>query len=229
MKTIVLALALAALLPVSFQAAAQSNITTNPNAKVDPKNNKVGKPVVEKPKPKVMTRDELRSCMNLYDANTKEALSIKEGQQAYKDQSVALKKEKDDLQKEEDAYSAEVAEFKKEREGILKMNEDIRAAAPKMEKEELEAKRKEYEARAAKFDASAAPVIERGKTLAAKRKVFSDKVDPFNASFKALEERTEAHLDKVDSWKAECGNKAYDEADEQAIKKERAAAAPAAK
>jgi len=43
MKRILLSLALAAALPV----LAQSGPTVNPNAKVDPKNNKVGKPVVE--------------------------------------------------------------------------------------------------------------------------------------------------------------------------------------
>lgn len=224
MKRILLSLALAAALPAVFPVYAQSGATANPNAKVDPKNNKVGKPVVEKPKVKLMTRDELRSCMDLNDANGKEAQSIKDGQATYKQESTELRNEKDALQKEEEAYTAQVAELKKEREAILKMNEDIKAAAPKMSKEELDAKRKEYEARAAKFDASAGPVIDGGKALEAKRKAFSDKVDKFNASFKVLEDRTEAHLDKTDAWKAECSNKSYDEADEAAIKKERAAA-----
>lgn len=220
MKRILLSLALAAALPVFAQSAA----TVNPNAKVDPKNNKVGKPVVEKPKVKLMTRDELRHCMDLNDANIKEAQSIKDGQATYKQESTDLRTEKEALQKEEDSYTANVSELKKEREAILKMNEDIKVAAPKLSKEELDAKRKEYEARAAKFDASAGPVIDSGKALEAKRKLFSDKVDKFNASFKVLEDRTEAHLDKMDAWKAECSNKSYDEADEAAIKKERAAA-----
>ena len=41
----------------------------------------------------------------------------------------------------------------------------------------------------------------------------------------AIEDRTEKHYDAVDKWKAECSNKPYDENDEKAIRKEKAAAA----
>jgi hypothetical protein len=46
-----------------------------------------------------------------------------------------------------------------------------------------------------------------------------------DAQFKAIEARTEKHFDANDKWKAECQNKAYDENDEKAIRKEKAAAA----
>ena len=49
-------------------------------------------------------------------------------------------------------------------------------------------------------------------------------LDP-GVQFKAIEERTEKHFDANDKWKAECQNKAYDENDEKAIRKEKAAAA----
>lgn len=219
MKRLLLSFAAAAVLLPAFAQ------TINPNAKVDPKNNKVSRPVVEKPKPKLMTRDELRSCMDRNNANVKEADAIKLAQTNYKDSAAQLQKEKQGLIAAEEAYAADAKAAKQERDDILKMLEDIKAAAPKMEKAELEAKDKEYKARAAAFDARVSAVNDAAKTNAARRKAFAEKIDEVDASFKALEERTEVHLDKADAWKTECGNKAYDEADEIAIKKERAAAA----
>ncbi|MBT9493731.1 MAG: hypothetical protein IV107_15620 [Paucibacter sp.] len=219
MKRILVSLLAAALVPAFAQTAGTT-------VKVDPKNNKVSNPVVEKPKQKLMTRDELRACMDRNDFNTKEALAIKADQVAYNDNANILKAEKAELQKGEETGAAGTAALKKEREGILQMFEEIKAAAPKLEKAELEARNKEYQARAAAFDASVTTLNEGIKANLDKRKAFSDKVDAFNASFKALEARQDAHFDKMDSWKAECSKKAYDEADEKAIMKERAAAQP---
>ncbi len=127
MKRLLVSLLAAALLP----ACAQTGGTA---VKVDPKNNKVSNPVVEKPKQKLMTRDELRACMDRNDFNTKEALAIKNDQTAYNDSAAALKAEKAELQKGEDAGAAATATLKKERDGILQMFEEIKAAAPKLEK-----------------------------------------------------------------------------------------------
>jgi hypothetical protein len=217
MKRLLLCLAAAAMLPVFAQ--------TTSGVKVDPKNNKVGRPVVEKPQVKLMSRDELRACMDLSDANAAEAEAIKAAQVVYKESSSVLLKEKQELQVTDEASNARATALKAERDGILKMYEDIKAAAPKMEKADLDAKNKEYQARAAAFDVSLTAMQADNKVAAAKRKVFSDKVDVVNASFKVLETRTEAHFDKADAWKADCSKKSYDEADEAAIKKERAATA----
>ena len=65
MKRILLPLALV------LAVSAQAQITTNSKAKVDPKNNKVANPVVEKPKVKLMSRDELRACIDQQEANGK--------------------------------------------------------------------------------------------------------------------------------------------------------------
>jgi hypothetical protein len=219
MKRLLVSLLAAALLPAFAQTGAGA-------VKVDPKNNKVGVPVVEKPKAKLMTRDELRACMDQNDFNIKEALAIKADQTAYNDKAVQLKAEKAELQKGEEVGIAGTATLKKERDGILQMFEEIKAAAPKLEKEALDARNKEYQARAAAFDASVTTLNEGIKANLEQRKAFSEKVDAFNASFKALEARQEAHFDKTDSWKTDCSKKAYDEADEKAIKKERAAAQP---
>ncbi|HEY1131770.1 MAG TPA: hypothetical protein VGF12_20345 [Roseateles sp.] len=219
MKRILLPLALV------IAVSAQAQITTNTKAKVDPKNNKVSNPVVEKPKVKLMTRDELRSCIDQQENNSKEAESIKAEQNAYKAGAEQLKAEKATLEAGEASLAKQVGEVKAEREAILKTHETLTAEAPKLSKEDLKARNEAYQARAAAFgpmvDAVKAADAEQG----VKRKAFGEKVDALEAQFKVIEERTEKHFDANDKWKAECQNKAYDENDEKAVRKERAAAA----
>jgi hypothetical protein len=218
MKRILLPLALV------IAVSAQAQITNNPKAKVDPKNNKVANPVVEKPKPKLMTRDELRACIDQQDANSKEAEAIKAEQNAYKANAEKLKAEKAIVEAGENELAKKIADVKAEKEGILKAHETLTAEAPKLEKAELKARNEAYMARSTAFGGMVDAVKAADAEQGAKRKAFSDKVDALDAQFKALEDRTEKHFDANDKWKAECQNKAYDENDEKAIRKEKAAA-----
>lgn len=214
------------LLPLTLVIAvsAQAQITNNTKAKVDPKNNKVANPVVEKPKAKLMSRDELRACIDQQDANSKEAEAIKVEQAAYKANAETLKAEKASIEAGEATLAKQVADVKAERDAIMKAHETLTAEAPKLEKAELKARNEAYQARTAAF----APMVDAVKVTdaeqGAKRKAFSDKVDALDAQFKGIEDRTEKHFDASDKWKAECQNKAYDENDEKAIRKEKAAA-----
>ncbi|NCT85221.1 MAG: hypothetical protein GXC94_18890 [Comamonadaceae bacterium] len=215
------------LLPLTLVLAvsAQAQITNNPKAKVDPKNNKVSNPVVEKPKPKLMTRDELRACIDQQEANSKEAEAIRAEQNAYKANAEKLKAEKATLEAGEAALGKQVTEVKEERDAILKAHETLTAEAPKLSKEDLKARNEAYQARTAAFGPKVDAVKAADAEQAVKRKAFSEKVDALEAQYKALEERTEAHFDANDKWSAECKNKAYDENDEKAVRKEKAAAA----
>lgn len=218
MKRILLSLALV------FAVSAQAQIATNSKAKVDPKNNKVANPVVEKPKAKLMTREQLRACIDQQEANGKEAEAIKADQASYKANADALKGEKATIEAGEATLAKQVAEVKAERDGILKAHETLTAEAPKLEKAELKARNEAYQARTTAFGPMVDAVKAADAQQAVKRKAFSDKVDALDAQFKAIEERTEKHFDANDKWKAECQNKAYDENDEKAIRKEKAAA-----
>jgi chromosome segregation ATPase len=209
---------------VLIAAVAAQAQTLNPAAKVDPKNNKVSNPVVEKPKAKLMTRDELRTCLNLQDANHKEADAIKEDQASYKANADKLKAEKAEIEAGEQALGKQAESVKAERAAILKEHEDLTAAAPKLEKAELKARNEAYQARANAFGGLIDSLKAADEAQRAKRKAFSDKVDALDDQYKKIEARTEAHFDANDKWKAECSNKPYDEKDEIAIKKERAAA-----
>jgi len=219
MKRILVSLLAAALMPVFAQS------TVNPNAKVDPKNNKVSKPVVEKPKQKLMTRDELRNCMNANDANRVEGEAIKAAQAAQTKERAELLKEKDELSKVGDALSARTTELLAERAALLKLNEELKVSLPKAKKEEAEALKKDYDAKAEAHGARIDALNKDKLDYKALSPAFDAKAEAHNQANKALEARAEAYLDKLDEWKAECSNKPYDEADELAIKKEKAAAA----
>ncbi|MBW8891372.1 MAG: hypothetical protein JF617_04080, partial [Burkholderiales bacterium] len=145
MKRILLSLALI------IAVSAQAQITNNTKAKVDPKNNKVSNPVVEKPKAKLMSREELRDCINQQDANSKEAEAIKADQAAYKANADKLKAEKAELETGEAALAKQVTDVKAEKEAILKAHETLTAEAPKLEKAELKARNEAYTARTTAF------------------------------------------------------------------------------
>lgn len=215
------------LLPLTLVLAvsAQAQITNNPKAKVDPKNNKVANPVVEKPKPKLMSREELRACIDQQDANSKEAEAIKVEQASYKANADKLKAEKGQIEAGEAALAKQIADVKAEKEGILAAHAALTAEAPKLSKEDLKARNEAYQARTNAFNSMFEGVKTADAEQSTKRKAFSDKVDALDAQFKSIEERTEKHFDANDKWKAECQNKAYDENDEKAIRKEKAAAA----
>ncbi|MFG6417170.1 hypothetical protein ACG02S_25055 [Roseateles sp. DC23W] len=218
------------LLPLTLVLAvsAQAQITNNTKAKVDPKNNKVSNPVVEKPKapqPKLMSREELRACIDRQEANTAEAAAIKNEQASYKANAESLKTEKANVEAGENALGEKIKAVKAEKEAILAEHAAIAAEASKLKKEELKARNEAYLKRTTDFNAMFEGVKTADAEQATKRKAFSDKVDALDAQFKSIEERTEKHFDANDQWKAECSNKAYDENDEKAIRKERAAAA----
>ena len=219
MKRILLPLALV------FAVAAQAQVINNPKAKVDPKNNKVSNPVVEKPKPKLMSRDELRACIDLQEANNKEALAVKAEQSEFEANEAKIKAEKVTLDAGEAALGKQVTEVKAERDAILAAHAALTAEAPKLSKADLKARNDAYTARTtafnAMFEAAKAAEVEQS----AKRKAFNEKIDARDALFKAVKEREEKYFDADDKWKAECQNKAYDENDEKAIRKQKAAAA----
>lgn len=219
MKRILLPLALV------LTVSAQAQTTVNPNAKVDPKNNKVSNPVVEKPKAKLMSREELRACIDAQEANAKEAEGIKADQAAYKATAEQLKAEKAKLEVGEAELGKQVEAVRAEKEAILKAHEALTADAPKLDKAELKARNEAYLARTTAFGTMVDAVKAADAEQGVKRKAFSAKVDALDAQFKAIEDRTEKHYDAIDKWKAECQNKAYDENDEKAIRKEKAAAA----
>lgn len=214
MKRILLCALVAAALPVLAQ------VTTNPNAKVDPKNNKVSRPVVEKPKVKLMTRDELRACLVQFDKNETDAKEIKAAQASNLEERSGLVKAKEDLLKEGSELDASATALKAERADLVKAQDEIKEKLPKLERAAAEALLNDYKARAAAHDVKVEAYNASKTKYAATAKDFDAKIEAHNKSSKELVARTDAHLDAVEDWKAECSKKSYDEADEIAIRKE---------
>lgn len=221
-RTFLAPLAAAALSIAMLPVHAQS--TAKPAAKVEPKSEKAAaKPAAEKPKGKLLTRDELRSCMANQRDNDAEAKSIKAEEAEYKAAHKALLDEKAALDKRETELTENFAGMKAERDSILKLGESISKPDPKTEKEEIMKLRDEYTKRAAAFDTRIADHDKNREAHAANRKSFDGKIDGHNKRREVLQERIEKHLDVNDEWKEKCANKPYDERDEIALKKELAA------
>ncbi|WP_457424563.1 hypothetical protein [Roseateles sp. P5_E7] len=206
-----------------FAVSAQAQVINNTKAKVDPKNNKVSNPVVEKPKPKLMSRDELRACINLQDGNTKEALALKTEQTAFEVNEAKIKAEKVTLDAGEAALAKQFSEVKAEKEAILAAHAALTAEAPKLEKADLKARNEAYMARTNAFNAMFDAMKAADAEQSVKRKAFNEKIDARDAQFKTVKDREEKYFDADDKWKAECSKKLYDENDEKAIRKEMAA------
>ncbi len=221
MKRLLISLAAAAVL---LPAYAQ---TANPAAKVDPKNNKVGKPVVEKPKEKLLTRDELRSCMKGNQDNEAEARAIKAMETSYNDDHKKLLADKEALTQRSAEIVANVTQVKQDREALVKFGEDIKAQAQggKLDKEALKKLQDEYQARATAMDPRIDAAKKAGEAYQADSKAFDAQVEAHNKVREELSARIDKHMDAADDWKAACAKKKYDEADELAIKKELAAEA----
>ena len=214
MKRILLCTLIAAALPALAQ------VTANPNAKVDPKNNKVSRPVVEKPKQKLMTRDELRACLLRFEKNESQAKEIKAAQAANTQERSDLTAFKDSVAKEGEALTASAAAIKAEREELLKEQEGLKEKMAKLERAEAEKLLNDYKARAAAHDAKIEAYNQARVRYSENAKSFDTRAEAYNNGSKTLQDRTEAHLDEVDNWKEDCSNKPYDEADEIAVRKE---------
>jgi chromosome segregation ATPase len=214
MKRILLCTLIAAALPALAQ------VTANPNAKVDPKNNKVSRPVVEKPKQKLMTRDELRACLQRFDKNEVQAKEIKAAQAANAQERSELTAFKEAVTKEGEALTASANAIKAERDDLLKEQEGLKEKMAKLERADAEKVLNEYKARATAHDAKIEAYNQARLRYSENAKSFDGRADAFNTSNKNLQERAEAHLDEVDNWKEDCSNKPYDEADEIAVRKE---------
>ncbi|HEX2010004.1 MAG TPA: hypothetical protein VJN44_03610 [Roseateles sp.] len=214
MKRILLCTLIATALPALAQVA------TNPNAKVDPKNNKVSRPVVEKPKVKLMTRDELRACLIRFDKNEAEAKEIKAAQDVNAQERADMIKVKNELTQAGQALNTNATDLKAEREDLIKSQDGLKEQMAKLERADAEKLLNDYKARAAAHDGKIDAYNTAKIKYADDAKGFDAKVETHNKSTKVLQTRTEAHLDAVDDWKEECSKKSYDEADEIAIRKE---------
>lgn len=200
---------------------AQSNV--NPNAKVDPKNNKVSRPVVDKPKPKLMSREDLRACIIENQATDEESQALKQKEKDVLAERDSLKAFKAEQDKAEVDLKARGDQVKTDIDALTAFRGEIEAGASKMDKAELKAKQEEYTSRANALQTRVDAFNKERNDRVELYKTFNTRVDAQSKSLDDYNERVEQLAERREEWKKKCANKSYDEADEIAIKKELAA------
>ena len=213
MKHLLISLLAATAVTAAFAQTPASTV------KVDPKNNKVGKPVVDKPKVKLMSRDELRFCLTEDRDNAVEAKAVKAAE-------VTIMAERDDLRtqraaddKRDQELTATTPVLKQEIEALTKYLAEFQADT-KLDKAALKAKQEDYTARSAlmqtRIDAHN-KALQDGRTA---RTAYNLRAEAFTKGLDEHNVRVEKHLDRQDARDVACKNKSYDSNDEIVIKKE---------
>lgn len=216
MKQLLITLVAAAAVTTAF---AQAPATT---VKIDPKNNKVSKPVVDKPKVKLLTRDELRFCLTQDRELTTEAKDLKAAEAAIVVDKAALKEQRQKDEGRDAELTTATAPLKADIAALSAFATEFQANT-KLEKAELKAKQEEYGARSTALQTR---IDDHNKALQMVREARTDynaRADVFSQKLDAHNVRVEKHLDKYDAKDAVCKNKSFDIVDEAAVKKELAA------
>jgi hypothetical protein len=174
-----------------------------------------------KPRPKLMTRDELRACLARQDASKVEADAI-----SLADKELAA--ERDRVLAERDVIKQRQAEIEASEKAILDENkrvaavfESLKEKLPKMSKKEAAEAKEDYEKQAAVVNGQIDPHNTRKRVFVAEVGVFEQRVEKFNKSKDELGARADKLGDAQDAWRSECGNRPYDEVDEIALRKEK--------
>ncbi|TAG50233.1 MAG: hypothetical protein EAZ30_00590 [Betaproteobacteria bacterium] len=176
---------------------------------------------------KIMTIDELRSCLKLNAANEDAAKAILLQQQTFKGDETAVKTEQADVNAASTALRARSAAIVAERDALSALIPGMndRAAAAK-----TDAEKADYETERAKL-------LERGRLLQLETEAFNaaqqplrDRVDALNVKIAAINQRAltvnelvDPHQKQVETWREQCGNRRFREEDEVVVKKELAA------
>jgi hypothetical protein len=185
--------------------------------------------VAAKPKEKLMTRDELRVCFDRKDANAAEAKAVEAADKDMLVERDAVLKRRDSVKKEQDDIEAAEKTLLADNQAVAARGEVLKVELPKMSKKEQAEARAEYERRVNDVNGRIEPHNARKRAFLADAKVLEAEVDAFNKRKEELSARADKVGDLQEAWRNECGNRPYDELDEIAIKKEKAAKAAAGK
>lgn len=226
------ALALAAALSSGAVVAqtAPAKPAAKPAAKAPAKSAAKEAPAPAKPKQKLLTRDELRACMDRQDANKVEAKALEEAEAQLGPDREAIMKEADAIKAREKELIAEQDAIQADMAAMGKRAEEVKEQMKKLSKKEAQALAADYQKQADEVNARIEPHNNKRKAFreAIQAANLDARIEAFNKKKDDVSTRFDKLGDAQDAWRAECGNKPYDEADEIAIKKERAAKAAAA-
>ena len=181
-----------------------------------------------KAKPKLMTRDELRACLQRKSDNEVEVKAIEADDKVLAAERAAVVSDRDAIKARNEKLTADETGLKAEIDAVAKRGETIKASMKDMKKTEQEATVKAYDAEIAAVNTKADAHNANKRALMADVAVLEEKIEGFNKRKDVLGDRADKLGDLQDAWRNECGNRPYNEDDEKAINKEKAAAAKAA-
>jgi len=208
-------LCLALMLPLAAHAQTSAPAKDKPAAKA-------AAPV--KPKVRLMTRDELRTCLKEKEENRAENAAIEQEKTGFTQEREALVQDKDALLKRTAELDSSAKLVIAERDELMAQQKEFEKPVEKAEVKAMEAKRVAFNERAAahgaKVDAYNAQKREYDKVKLA----LDTRIDANNARGRALKTRADSFNETVESYSVNCLNKPYDVADEAAVKKELQAA-----
>jgi hypothetical protein len=176
---------------------------------------------------KIMTREELRTCMKLKASNEKNAATIQQEQQNFTRDQESVKAEQAEVSKGNNDLRTRLAVINAERDAMAAIVAELSAKAPTLK---TDAEKAEYEAERVKL-------IERNRvhqqnteafnaaqqTHSERVAAFNTRVDAINQRSKTVNDRVEPHQEQLAAWRSQCGNRRFREEDEIVIKKELAA------
>jgi hypothetical protein len=173
---------------------------------------------------KIMTIDELRTCLKLNAANEEAAKAILLQQQAFKSDEAAVKAEQAEV-------NAANAMLRTRSAAIVSERDALNALVPGMNERAASAKTDDEKA---SYEADRLKLIERSRQLQQETEAFNasqqplrDRVDALNVRVAAINQRAltvnelvDPHQKQVDAWREQCGNRRFREEDEVVVKKE---------
>jgi chromosome segregation ATPase len=176
---------------------------------------------------RIMTIDELRTCMTMQKANEVEAAAVKQEQADFTRDQDTIRAEQAEIKKVNDDIVARSNALRADRESMANRVTELRAMAEAAktdaEKADYEREREKLAERSRAHDRATAEFNSTQQSQAARIDALNARIGPLNERGKTVNDRVEPLQEKLASWRVQCSNRRYREDDEIAIKKELAA------
>jgi chromosome segregation ATPase len=178
------------------------------------------------PKEKLLSRAELKVCFERRIKNDADAKALAADQAAFRADYDTVKADQATVEAENTAHRTKRDEINKRRAEHDTANQAFAAKIAAVEKPTDEqragwAKEREQLLESARAIDTAIPEFNKATQVTRDRSAAVDaRVPAINERQKALNARVEPLQTTLATWRTECGDKAYDEADEVAVKKE---------
>ena len=174
-----------------------------------------------KPRPRLLTIDQLRRCMKLKEDSAAEGVAVEGENTAVELERAKIVEDRTALQKLVADRDLEAKAIVAEQAAIVANAKEFEKPVDKSEMAALNEKRIRHngmveanKTRVDDFNASR-------NVLNATSSQLDQRIAASNARLKAVGARVDEHNYNLEDWKADCMNRPYDEADEATILKER--------